>query len=152
MGDVPKDGEDIMKDGVSPDAEQTAISEGLTEEDLRLGKVACRRVEVIKWIALALCIGIAIYTFMSVPWETRMPYDGKYDRSGKGLPMQVAMLPAPAVLVGFLRSGRKPDAFQMGKGSRIATYILIPAVAIGCAWGQWIMAEGILIAGGALPG
>ena len=62
------------------------------------------------------------------------------------------MFPAPAMLVGFLRSGRKPDAYQMGKGSRIATYILIPAVAIGLAWGQWIMAEGILIAGGALPG
>jgi hypothetical protein len=129
-----------------------AVPEGLTDEDLRLGKVACRRVEVIKWIALALCIGIAIYTFMTVPWDTRMPYDGKYDRSGKGLPMQIAMLPAPAVLVGFLRSGRKPDAHQMGKGSRIATYILTPAIAVGCAWGQWIMAEGILIAGGALPG
>lgn len=30
----------------------------------------------------------AIFVLMNVPWDTRMPYDGRYNRSGSGIPTQ----------------------------------------------------------------
>lgn len=42
-------------------------------------------------VAFLVCGGIAICVFLSVPWDTRMPYDGKFNRSGGGMPMQIAM-------------------------------------------------------------
>jgi hypothetical protein len=119
----------------------------LTKGDLRLGKKAVRFKTALCGIGFFACLGIAIFVFLSVPWDTRMPYDGKYSRDGSGIPMQIAMLPCLAVLFGFWRSGRKPDAHHMGKGSRIAYYILAPAIIVGCVWGQWIMGESILAAG-----
>lgn len=65
--------------------------------------------------------------------------------------MQIAMLPALVMLVGFLREGRKPGAHHMPRGSRVVTCMVFPALAFACVWGQWIMAEGILVAGGAIP-
>jgi hypothetical protein len=65
--------------------------------------------------------------------------------------MQIAMLPCLVVLFGFWRSGKKPDAHHMGKKTRIAYYILAPAIIMACVVGQWVMASGILIAGGYFP-
>ncbi|MEG9250255.1 hypothetical protein V6S67_19360 [Arthrobacter sp. Soc17.1.1.1] len=103
-------------------------------------------------IAFVACVGIAVFTFTNVPWDTRMPYDGKYNRSGTGIPMQIAMIPCPLVLIGLWRSGRKPDAHQMTKVGRTGLYILGSAMISACAIGQWVMASGILIAGGYLAG
>jgi hypothetical protein len=103
-------------------------------------------------VAFVACIGIAVFVFMNVPWETRMPYDGKYNRSGTGIPMQIAMLPMLVVLFGFWRSGKKPDAHHMGKGSRVAYYILAPAIIMACGVGQWVMGQVILTNGGYFAG
>jgi hypothetical protein len=119
----------------------------LTQRDLRLGKKAFRVKTVLCGIGFFACLGIAIFVFLSVPWHTRMLYDGKYSRDGSGIPMQIAMLPCLAVLLGFWRSGRKPDAHHMSKGSRTVYYILSPAIIVGCVWGQWTMGESILTAG-----
>lgn len=120
----------------------------LTKGDLALGKKAVRFKTVFCAIGFVLGLGIAIFVFLSVPWDTRMPYDGKYSRDGSGIPMQIAMLPCLAVLFCFWRSGRKPDAHHMGKGSRVAYYILAPAIIVGCVWSQWVMGESILTAVG----
>ena len=120
----------------------------LTNGDLRLGKKAVRFKTVLCAIGFVLGLGIAIFVFLSVPWDTRMPYDGKFSRDGSGIPMPIAMLPCLALLFGLWRSGRKPDAHHMGKGSRIAYYILAPALIVGCVWGQWVIGESILTAGG----
>ena len=99
-------------------------------------------------IVALLCVGIAGFVFTHVPWDTRMPYDGRFDRSGNGIPMQMAMLIVLLVLFLFWRSGRKPDAHRMRKGSRIGTYILGTAMIMACLAGQWVMGESILTAGG----
>lgn len=66
--------------------------------------------------------------------------------------MQIAMLPCLVVLFGFWRGGKKPDANQMRKGSRVGLYVLGTAIVLACAVGQWVMASEILIAGGYFPG
>lgn len=58
-------------------------------------------------IAFAACVGIAVFVFINVPWNTRMPYDGKFDRSGSGIPMQIAMLAGLVLLFGILAGGKK---------------------------------------------
>jgi len=68
-----------------------------------------------------------------------MPYDGNYKRSGNGLPVQIAVLPALLVVFGLWRAGKKPDAHHMPKGSRVGVYILGAATVLGCVFGQWIM-------------
>lgn len=123
-----------------------------TEEDLLLGKKACKFQGVLCVIAFAACIGIAVFVFINVPWNTRMPYDGKFNRSGSGIPMQIAMLPCLVVLFGLWRASRKSDAHHMRKGSRVGAYILGTAMILACAVGQWVMASGILIAGGYFAG
>jgi hypothetical protein len=96
-----------MNDGNSPDQ--------LTQDDLRLGQKAAKYTRILCVVGSVVCLAIALFVFMSVPWDTRLPYDGKYNRSGSGIPMQVAMIPALAVLVGFWISGRKPDAHKMNR-------------------------------------
>ncbi len=81
-----------------------------------------------------------------------MPYDGKYDRSGKGLPMQIAMIPCLLIPIRLWWDGRKPDAHHMRKGSRVGVYILGGGLIGACVIGQWIMARSILEAGGFLTG
>jgi hypothetical protein len=103
-------------------------------------------------ITFVACMGIAIFVFINVPSNTHMPYDGKYSRSGSGIPMQIAMLPVLVVLFGFWRSRKKPDAHHMGKGSRVAYYILAPAILGACVVGQWSMGESILTEGGYFTG
>ncbi len=99
-------------------------------------------------IAFAACVGIAVFVFINVPWNTRMPYDGKFDRSGSGIPMQIAMLAGLVLLFGIWRAARKADAHHMRKGSRVGAYIFGTAMILACAVSQWVMASGILIAGG----
>jgi hypothetical protein len=125
---------------------------GLTEEDLRLGKRAVRLKTQLCVFAFLVCVGIAVFVFMSVPIDTRMPYDGKFNRSGTGIPMPAAMLPALILLFLLWRSGAKPDSHHMGKGSRIAYYILAPVMILGCVVGQWTFARSILEAGGFFAG
>jgi hypothetical protein len=133
---------------VNSDAGKETAPDGFSEEDLQLGKNASKFVSVLCVIAFVACVGIAIFVFMNVPWDTRMPYDGQYNRSGNGIPMQIAMLISLVVLFLFWRSGGKPDAHHMRKASRVGLYILGTAMVMGCVVGQWIMAESILTAGG----
>ncbi len=136
--------------GMSPDARKEALRGSLTEEDLRLGREASKVMDAFCIVALVACVGIAVFAFMNVPSDTRMPYDGKYNRSGTGIPMQIAMIPCPLVLIGLRRSGRKPDAHQMTKSGRTGLYVLGTAMISACVIGQWVMASGILEAGGYL--
>lgn len=141
-----------MTDGVNSGAANENSRGKFTEEDLLLGKKASKFMDSLCVIAFVACIGIAVFVFMSVPWDTRMPYDGKYNRSGNGIPMQIAMLPCLIVLFGLWRSGKKPDAHHMRKGARVGVYVFGTAMILACAVGQLVMANGILIAGGYFPG
>ena len=141
-----------MGDGVSSGAGGEIGGGRFSEEDLLLGKKACKFFDVLCVIAFVACVGIAVFVFINVPWNTRMPYDGKYNRRGTGIPMQIAMLPCMLVLIGLWRSGRKPDAHQMTKGGRIGLYIFGTAMILACAVGQGVMASAILVAGGYIPG
>lgn len=125
---------------------------GFTEQDLLLGKTAVTFIRALCALGFVVCVGIAIFVFMNVPWGTRMPYDGKYNGSGNGIPMQVAMLPCLVVPFEFWRGGRKPDAHQMRKGSRVGLDILGPGIVLAAVVGQWIMGQSILVAGGYLAG
>lgn len=126
--------------------------DSLTEEDLILGKKATKFMTIYTIIALFLCVGVAVFTFLNVPWDTRLPYDGKYDRSGNGLPMQMAMSPILIVLFTSWRGTRKPDAHHMPKGSRMVTYILGTSIVATCIIDQFLFARLILIEGGYIPG
>lgn len=130
-------------DGNSPDQ--------LTHDDLRLGQNAAKYTRILCVVGSVFCIMIAAFVFMNVPWDTRLPYDGRYNRSGSGIPMQVAMIPALAVLVGFFISGRRPDAHKMNKTSRGFAYVTGTIIFLGCVAGQGILAHGVLVAGGYFP-
>ena len=123
---------------------------GLTPEDLELGRRAVKFVRILSAIALVAAVGITLYVFMSVPWETRLPYSGRFGRNG--LSMQVAMAMCLAAQFIFWRISKSPTAHHMGKTSRVACYILPPLMIAGAVWGQWILAVSILVEGGALPG
>ena len=68
-----------------------------------------------------------------------MPYDGNYKRSGNGLPVQIAVLPALLVVFGLRRQVRSLMRIICGKGRVWGVYILGAAMALGCVFGQWIM-------------
>ncbi|MET0978921.1 MAG: hypothetical protein ABWX63_08900 [Paeniglutamicibacter terrestris] len=137
-----------MGDSVSFDAGDQTGGGRFTEEDLLLGKTAVKFMRALCVVGFAASLGIAMFVFMNVPWATRMPYDGKYNRSGNGIPMQIAMLPCLVVLFGFWRAGKKPDAHEMRKGSRIGLYVVGTAIVVAAVAGQWVMGEAILTAGG----
>jgi hypothetical protein len=124
----------------------------LTEEDLRLGRRAVKLKTQMCILAFFVCAVIAIFVFETVPMNTRMAYDGKFNRSGTGIPMPIAMLPALIMLFILWRSGTKPDSHHMGKGSRVAYYILAPVLIIGCVVAQWTFAKSLLEAGGFFTG
>jgi hypothetical protein len=142
----------VVNDGVSSGAGDEDPLGALSEQDLLLGKKAVKIKTILCVVAFVACIGIAVFVFTNVPWDTRMPYDGKFNRSGNGIPMQIAMLPVLVVLFGFWRSGKKPDAHHMGKGSRVAYYVIAPAIIMACAAGQWAMGQAILTNGGYFTG
>jgi hypothetical protein len=77
-----------------------------------------------------------------------MPHDGKYDRSGSGIPVEIAMLPILAVIFSFWRSATKPDSRQLNKASRVVSYVFGTAIVLGGVFGQRTMGESILAAGG----
>lgn len=147
-----KIGDAVVTNGVSSGAGEGPAGRGFTEEDLLLGKNAVKFMRTLCVVGFAASLGIAIFVLMNVPWSTRMPYDGKYNRSGTGIPMQIAMLPCLVVLFGFWRAGKKPDAHEMRKGSRAGLYVLGTAIVVAAVVGQWVMANAILITGGYFPG
>lgn len=139
----------LINDDISSE-EKKIGSEGLTAEDLELGKRAVKIISILAAVALVVSIGIAIYVFMSVPWETRLPYEGQYGRSG--IPMQIAMFMCIFMQFLLLRAGKKPTAHHMGKASRGGLYVLASMMIVGVVWGQCVLAKSILVEGGALPG
>jgi DNA-directed RNA polymerase specialized sigma24 family protein len=62
-----------------------------------------------------------------------MPYDGKFNRSGSGIPMQIAMLVGLVLLFGLWRAARKPGAHHMRKGSQVGAYIFGSGMILACA-------------------
>ncbi|WOH19418.1 hypothetical protein IRJ34_03580 [Paenarthrobacter sp. GOM3] len=142
----------MVNDHVNSGAGEGGNARRFTKEELELGKKATKVFRICSLIAIFICIGVAIFVFASVPWDTRMPYDGRYNRSGSGIPMQIAMIPCLLVLLGLWRAGKKPDAHHMGGGGRFAVYIFGIGMVLTCVIGQLIMAQGILVAGGYLPG
>lgn len=138
----------MANDGVSSTSGKDEPADKLTEHDLLLGRKASRYLRFLCVAGFLACVGTAIFVFMNVPWDTRMPYDGKYNRSGTGIPMQIAMLPILAVIFSLWRSAAKPDSHQMNKASRVVSYALGTAIVLGGVIGQWIMGQSILAAGG----
>lgn len=138
----------MVSDGVSPGAKDEPVPQGFTERDLRLGRKASRIIDKLCIVALVACLGMAVFVFMNVPLETRMPYSGRFGRDG--IPAPIAMLPAIVVLVLFWRSGKKPDAHHMRNGSRVGLYVIGTAITVACVLFQWNFAEAILAEGGFL--
>lgn len=138
-----------MNDDISSE-EKKIGSEGLTAEDLELGKKAIKFASNLSAVALVVGVAITIYVFMSVPWDTMVPYEGRYGRNG--LPMQVGMFLCLFMQFLLWRVGKKPTAHHMGKTSRGAYYVLAPMMIVGVVWGHWIIAKSVLVEGGALPG
>ncbi len=124
------------------------MPQGFTEQDLRLGRKASNIIDKLCIVALFACLGMAVFVFLNVPLDTRMPYSGRFGRNG--IPAPIAMLPALVVLVGFWRSGRKPNAHHMRSGSRVGLYVIGTAVIVACVVFQWNFAEAILTEGGFL--
>lgn len=139
----------LINDDVNASGDRDS-QRGFTPEDLELGKKAVKFVSVLSMIALVVALGITFYVFMSVPWDTRLPYSGRFGRNG--LPMPFVMMLCLVLLIMFWRIGKKPTAHHMGKASRGAYYILPPMMILGVVWGQWVLAASILVEGGALPG
>lgn len=137
-----------MSSGAGKDGPQVAFS----EEDLLLGRRAARYINILCACGLVVCILIALFVFANVPWATRMPYDGKYNRAGTGVPMQIAMLPILVVIIVLWRSARKADSHEMNSASRVVSYVLGTAIVLGGILGQWTMGQTILVSGGYLPG
>ncbi|MBP3044454.1 hypothetical protein KKR91_07550 [Arthrobacter jiangjiafuii] len=123
----------------------------LTEQDLLLGKRAAKIMGTLYLVGFLICLVIAVYVFQSVPLDTRMPYQGRYSHSGRGIPMPVAM--AVMVIVLFLswKGTRRPTANHMRRWERTGLFIVGPIIILGCIYGQCIFAEAILAEGGALP-
>jgi hypothetical protein len=95
--------------GTSPDVAGGSGGDGFTAEQLRFSRKDARNLSLICVGALVVCIGMAVFVFTSVPWETRMPYDGKYNRSGSGIPMQIALLPVLVPILGMWRAAARPE-------------------------------------------
>lgn len=139
-----------MSDGVNPgDGDQSGV-EGYTVEELRLGKKDARNLSLLCIGGLLICIGMAVFTLTSVPWDTRMPYDGKYNQSGSGIPMQIALLPVFVPILGIWRSVKRPEAKPRTQAGRVRAYVLLAVFISVCVLGQWVFVNGILVAGGYL--
>ncbi|WP_394251282.1 hypothetical protein [Arthrobacter pityocampae] len=138
----------MVSDGLSSGAKDEPTPEGFTEEDLRLGRKASKTMDRLCVIALVACLAMAAFVLINVPWDTRMPYSGRFGRNG--IPAPVALIPALIVLFGFWRSGKKSDSHHMRKGSRVGMYIAGGTIVLACVFFQWRFAEAILIEGGFL--
>lgn len=102
---------------------QRSSTKAYSAEELALGNFVTKRFRLFCVIAFSICLIIALFILFSVPWETRMPYDARYNRAGTGIPKQIAMLPCLIVLFGLWRAGKKSDAHHMGKGGRMTVNI-----------------------------
>lgn len=137
-----------MVDNSSAESAQSDSARSYTQEDLQAG---ARVVRFALWcvsIALIAVLIMAVYTFLNVPWETRLDYSGRYGRDG--LPMQVVLMAAPVMFCIMLWQMRKPSAGRMGKSSRVIGIFGTIAFVIFGLWGQWYLAHELLVAGGAL--
>lgn len=134
------------------DESERELEKKFTEQDLLLGIKASNFINIICVVAFLTCVAIAVFVLFSVPLETKLPYTGKYNRSGDGMPMPIALLLALIFLFIFWRSGRKPDAHHMAKGSRVGLYILGTILVVGSVIGQIVIAKSILVEGGYLTG
>lgn len=121
----------------------------LTEQDLLLGQKSVRIMKLVYAAGMLVCGGLAIFVFLSVPWNTRLPYSGQFGRNG--IPMPIAMLAVFVPLLGLWRSTTKADAHRMRKPSRLTAYIVGTGMILVFVGAQWAMAHGILVEGGALP-
>lgn len=120
------------------------VPDGFTEEDLPLGKKACKYIDILSTSALVACSSIAVFVFVSAPWNTFHSDPGKY---GGYYPMQIVLsLPLLCILLMGPRYGRrrKPTDHHMRKGSRIGLYILGTSMILLCVWTQWILAGQII--------
>ena len=121
----------------------------LTPQDLVLGAKASRYLDLLCLAAIAVCAGIAVFVFASVPLDTKLPYNGQFGRNG--IPMPIAMLAVFLVLTGLWRATKKPDAHHLSKGARVRVPILGAVLILAFVGAQWAMAHAILVEGGALP-
>ncbi|WP_157370946.1 hypothetical protein [Arthrobacter sp. Leaf141] len=117
-------------------------------DQLKVTKKDATNLSLMCICAILACLGIAVFVFMNVPWETRMPYDGKYNRSGNGIPMQIAMAPVLVPIFGIWRAVSRPDKNPRTKAGRIRGYVLAVVFLLICILVQWTMANAILVAGG----
>jgi uncharacterized membrane protein YozB (DUF420 family) len=124
----------------------------LTEQDLILGKKVTKYMRTICVAAFMVCMAVAVFVFISVPLDTSVPYDGKYNRGGGGVPMPITLVLFPVALILLWRTGKKPDAHHMGKGARVAAYIIGTVLVGVCVYYHFVFAEGILVEGGYLAG
>jgi hypothetical protein len=141
----------VVSDGAGFGVASGSDGEGFTAEQLRFSQKDARNLSLLCVGALVVCICMAVFVFTSVPWETRMPYDGKYNRSGSGIPMQIALLPVLVPILGMWRASRRLEKSPRTKAGRIRIYILLAVFVSVCMIAQWTMSEEILVAGGYLP-
>lgn len=138
----------MVSDALSRGAADGSGEKGFNAEQLHVSRKDARNLSLICVGALLACVGIAVFVFMNVPWETRMPYEGKYNQSGTGIPMQVAMLPVLVPILGIWRAVGRPEKNPRTKAGRVRAYVLAVAFATVCLIVQWTMANAILVAGG----
>ncbi|WP_156424573.1 hypothetical protein [Arthrobacter sp. EpRS71] len=142
----------MVKEAAGSGAGDGADDRRYGEQDLLLGKKVTQFISILCLIASIVCVLIAVFVIFSVPWDTKMPYDGKYNRSGNGIPMQVALFPALIPIIGFWRTAKHPKAHQMSKGGRIRAYLFVSLFVLLCVFLQAYFAQGILTAGGFFGG
>ena len=123
---------------------------GFSAEQLRYSWKDARILSFIFVGAFLACVGVASYVFANVPWDTRMPYDGRYNQAGTGIPMQIALLPVLVPILGFWRAVRRPEKEPRTKAGRVRSYVIAVFAAAVCIFAQWTMAGAILVAGGAV--
>lgn len=136
------------------DASQEAerVPDGLTAKDLVLGKRVVRIVFILCLVAFVALVVIAVYMYQSVPLDTRMPYDGRGGRSGRGIPMPIAVMICFIFPFVWWRALRKPNAHQIGKGTRVTVCIGASVMLPGAILGQLVIAQALLVEAGVLPG
>ncbi|MBD7993840.1 hypothetical protein H9639_00785 [Arthrobacter sp. Sa2CUA1] len=140
----------VTRRNVVSEGGSSALRGSLTERDLLLGKRAIRIVTILGVVAFVVCVGMAVYVFQNVPVDTRLPYSGRFGRSGMPMPFAIGVI--PVALIVLVRPSTSRRAHHMGKKSRIGYYILLPPMLLGAVYGQFVMAELLMIESGALPG
>ena len=101
-------------------------------------------------VAAFALVAMAVYVYQSVPVDTRMPYGGRGSRSGRGIPMPMAVTICFIFPFVLWQSVRKLNTHHMGKGTRVALYVVTTVIFLGPVVGQWAITKAILVEGGAL--